>query len=129
MIKTTTAALLFLCGLATPTSFLRNLQGAGKPPKFYGDDIKIEHKGQLGCGACIRGGYIYCIPGSEGSNPATWGGLTAVCCKSSTSCPQLTNAKYLCSNLFSDTTHAKSMCPFTPDNCGNSTAFTFDSVG
>jgi len=91
MIKLTTTALLVMVGLATPsTSFLRNLQEGkrgGKPPKFYGDDIKIDFKGQLGCGACIRGGYIFCIPGLEGSDPATWGGLTAVCCKDSASCP------------------------------------------
>ena len=133
MIKLTTTALLVMVGLATPsTSFLRNLQEGkrgGKPPKFYGDDIKIDFKGQLGCGACIRGGYIFCIPGLEGSDPATWGGLTAVCCKDSTSCPQLTNTKYLCSNSYSDTTLAKAICPFKRESCGNSTAFTFDSVG
>jgi hypothetical protein len=49
MIKLTTAALLAMIGMATPSaSFLRNLQEGnrgGKPPKFYGDDIKIDFKG------------------------------------------------------------------------------------
>ena len=83
MIKLTTAALLVVGSMATPASFLRSLQdgkNGGKLRKFYGDDIKIEFKGLLGCGACIRGGYIYCIPVTEGSDPATWAGLSPVCC-------------------------------------------------
>jgi hypothetical protein len=134
MIKlTTAAALLVLGGLATPSdSFLRNLQEGkrdGKPPKFYGDDVKIEFKEKLGCGACIRGGYIFCIPFAEGSDPSTWGGLSPVCCKNTASCPQLTNGKYFCSNSYSDTTLAKAICPFRRESCGNSTGFNFDSVG
>ena len=130
MIRLSTPVLLFI-GAVTASDLLRNLdeKGGRKPPKFYGDDIKIDFKAQLGCGACIRGGYIYCIPGAEGSDPATWpAGTNSVCCKDS-SCAQAKDTKYLCSSTYSDTTLAKAMCPFKPDRCGNSTAFAFDSVG
>ncbi len=50
-------------------------------PKSYGENVSIPYNGTLGCGACIRGGYIYCIPGAEGSDPSTWGTNKAVCCK------------------------------------------------
>jgi hypothetical protein len=127
MIRATTA--LVLIGAVTASDFLRNLneKRGEKPPKFYGDDLKIEFKDKLGCGACIRGGYIFCIPGAEGSDPSTWAsGMTSVCCKDSTSCPQVKDTKYLCSSTYSDTTLAKAMCPFKRDHCGNSTAFNFD---
>ena len=44
----------------------------GRPPipKVYGENVTISFKANLGCGACIRGNYIYCIPGAEGSTPA-----------------------------------------------------------
>ena len=126
-------SLVFLMGAASARDFLRNLSSnktEDKPPKFYGDDVKIEFKSQLGCGSCIRGGYIYCIPGAEGSDPSTWPtGTNSVCCKSSTSCPQASDAKYLCSSTYSDATLAKAMCPFKKDRCGNSTSFNFDAVG
>lgn len=128
MKKFTTFALLTVGTFAT-SDFLRGLQEK-KPPKFYGDDIKIEFKAQLGCGACIRGGYIYCIPGAEGSDPSTWAaGTTSVCCKDAASCAQTNDSKYLCSNSYTDTTLAKAMCPFNKDRCGNSTGFAFDQVG
>lgn len=128
MYKVTTAAFLIVGTLATG-DFLRVLD-ATKPPKFYGDDIKIGHKPLLGCGACIRGGYIYCIPGAEGSDPSTWAaGTNSVCCKDVATCTQLKDVKYLCSSTYSDTTLAKAMCPFKKDRCGNSSAFAFDQVG
>jgi len=52
-----------------------------------------------------------------------------VCCKDAASCPQTKDAKYLCSNTYTDTTLAKAMCPFKKDRCGNNTAFSFDAVG
>lgn len=128
MHKVITATFLIVGTLATG-DFLRVLDEK-KPPKFYGDDIKIAHKAQLGCGACIRGGYIYCIPGAEGSDPSTWAaGTTSVCCKDAATCTQTKDAKYLCSSTYSDTTLAKAMCPFQKSRCGNSPAFSFDQVG
>jgi hypothetical protein len=50
----------------------RILDSKRNGPKFYEENITIEFKATLGCGACIRGEYIYCIPGAEGSDPATW---------------------------------------------------------
>ena len=91
----TSILIITLAGVASANeSFLRLLDDDNKngtrgkrppPPKKYDDDLKIDFKANLGCGACIRGGYIYCIPGPEGSEPATWGaGKKAVCCKDDT---------------------------------------------
>ena len=86
-------------------------------------------KSTLGCGACIRGGYVYCIPGPEGSDPSTWGTKQSVCCKDAT-CPQAKDTKnFNCSTNYNDPMLAKAMCPFRPSSCGNSPAFLFDSVG
>ena len=86
MYKVTTATLLVVGTMATG-DFLRVLNER-RPPRFYGDDVIFPFKAQLGCGRCIRGGYIYCIPGAEGSDPSTWGaGATSVCCKDAASCP------------------------------------------
>ncbi len=119
------------CAVAYSSSFLRDLQTlpTNTTPKAYGDDIVIGYKSELGCGACIRGGYIYCIPGAEGSDSSTWGTKKANCCKDAATCSQLKDMSYLCSNAYTDTTLAKAMCPFKKNNCGNSTAFVFDSVG
>ena len=68
---------------ATNNDFLRDLQALPspppqvnssipknetRPPKKYDENLKIPFKSDLGCGACIRGDYVYCIPGPEGSN-------------------------------------------------------------
>ena len=126
MLKLTTLAFLTAGTLAT-SDFLRILDDKKDAKKYYGDDVKIEFKSQLGCGSCIKGGYIYCIPGAEGSDPDTWGGKKAVCCKDAASCTA--DKTYLCSNSYSDASLSKAMCPFKKSNCGNSAAFSFDSVG
>lgn len=114
---------------AQDAGFLRNLAKAAptatptpppKIPKFYDDNISVPFVSILGCGACIRGGYIYCIPGAEGSDPSTWGTNKAVCCQSSANCPALTNKAYTCSNAYSDKSLSKAMCPFRKSACGNS---------
>lgn len=69
---------------AEVTTFLnlRDLQtNATKSiPKKYDDNAKIAFKSELGCGACIRGGYIYCIPGAEGSDPTSWAAANKPTC-------------------------------------------------
>ncbi|TNV78715.1 hypothetical protein FGO68_gene6715 [Halteria grandinella] len=97
-------------------------------PKFYEDTLKIAYNATLGCGACIRGGYVYCIPGAEGSNSSSWGGKTAVCCLNST-CTQAKDKTYNCSSQYSDATQAKALCPFRTNACGNSSGFNFTNVG
>ncbi len=59
-----------------------------KALKFYGDDIKIPWAATLGCGACITGGYTYCIYGKEGDD-FTNKVIAETCCKdtSSANCP------------------------------------------
>lgn len=87
----TSILILTLAGVASANeSFLRLLDDVNKngtkgkrppPPKKYDDDLKIDFKANLGCGACIRGGFVYCIPGPEGSDLDTWAGKKSVCCK------------------------------------------------
>lgn len=77
----------FAAAANADSNFLRILDDAKngtrpKPPKKYDDDLKIAFKPTLGCGACIRGGFTFCIPGAEGSDSTTWkAGLTPVCCE------------------------------------------------
>lgn len=90
---------LLVLGTVSANDFLRYLQGGQRGQKSYGENVSINFANTLGCGACIRGGYIYCIPGAEGSDPSSWAANTkAVCCRNSASCPETTNKAYLCSN-------------------------------
>ena len=72
-------------------------------PKSYGDNVTIPFNASLGCGACLRANYIYCIPGAEGSDPSTWGTNKAVCCKDKNSCPAISNKTFNCSSKYSST--------------------------
>ena len=56
--------------------------------KYYGDDVKITWAATLGCGACINGGFTYCIQGKEGDD-FTGKAITQTCCKDATAanCP------------------------------------------
>ena len=60
-------------GEATEASnFLSRDLGVTAPPSKYDEKLSITYSADLGCGSCIRGGYVYCIPGAEGSDPASW---------------------------------------------------------
>lgn len=134
--------MIVAAGVATVHSYdtflnNRDLQASGTqitntmkkmPPVFYGDDIKINHNTKLGCGACIRGGFIYCIPGAEGSDPSTWGGKNATCCADKANCKELNNTAYLCSSTYGDLMLAKAMCPFNKTKCGNAQNLDFTEV-
>jgi hypothetical protein len=91
--------------------------------------VTIPFNATLGCGGCIKGGYIYCIPGAEGSDPASWGSSKAICCKDNNTCPALSNNTYNCSNKYTSPILAKAMCPFRKASCGNNSAFGFDNTG
>lgn len=95
MRKEVTSILIIAFAAATvnaEANFLRLLDDAKNGtragvPKKYDEDLKIPFKASLGCGACIRGGYIFCLPGAEGSDSTAWkAGLTPVCCENSTNC-------------------------------------------
>ena len=132
--RVSSTRIISLAGVASANeSFLRDLQAAPrirKGPSKYGENVTIEFKASLGCGACVRSGFVYCIPGAEGSDPESWGvGKKSVCCKDAT-CPQVKDtANFNCSTSYSDPIMAKSVCPFVKRSCGNNTAFNFDSVG
>ena len=134
--KLASVLLITLAGLvAADNDFLRVLQPQNgtrprPPPKRYDEDLKIPFKAELGCGACIRANYTYCVPGAEGSNSTQWKtGLKAVCCQTPTCKEALDKANYNCSTQYSDPMMAKALCPFNRGACGQNTAFNFDSVG
>ena len=138
LLKLTILSVIAISGTVladSKSNFLRGLDGDEKEgrklPKFYAENATIGYKSDLGCGACIRGGYIYCIPGEEGSDPSTWPvGLKPACCKDSASCPQVSNTAYVCSSSYADTMLAKALCPFKKASCGtNSTVIDFAKTG
>jgi hypothetical protein len=92
--------------------------------RFYGDAPKINFLATLGCGACIRGGYSFCVPSNvPGAEPSTYPvGKKAQCCKDDacvTTVLKDTTAKWSCSTRnFTDSTLALGMCPFESRKCG-----------
>ncbi len=120
------------------TSASNSRISANKGLRFYGDSPRINYVNNLGCGACIRGGYAYCIPSKvPGSDPATWAaGKKGVCCKDDacvTTTLKDTTVSWTCSKRdYSDSTLALGMCPFNKARCGvnNSTLnFTGSTIG
>ena len=102
-------------GEATEASnFLSRDLGVTAPPSKYDEKLSITYSADLGCGSCIRGGYVYCIPGAEGSDPATWTVYKSdICCRDA-SCIQAKDIlNYNCSNTYSDSLMAKALCPFS----------------
>jgi hypothetical protein len=98
--------------------------------RYYGDDIKINWAANLGCGACINGGYNYCIQGKEGDD---YTGRTVVqtCCKDATAanCPQVSNSSWTCSSTYNDKMTAKGLCPFRSNSCGAKALYKYTSYG
>ncbi len=90
------------------TRFLQGVNRQGIPKKYMDTDT-IKFSETLNCGACIRGGYIFCIPGLEGSDPTAWPtGLKKSCYQSATTLAAAKLASpWTCSNTYSDSTLAK----------------------
>lgn len=102
------------------------------PLKYYGDDIKnITYNANLGCGACITGGFTYCVLGKEGDDYS--GKIVAQkCCTSATAqaCPEINDSTWTCSSKYSDTILAKNICPYSKAKCGGSgQAYRFTTWG
>lgn len=136
MFKLTIIGSLCLTSLASAQVFdeSRFLQINGTRqgiPKQYKDTDIIKFAETLGCGACIRGGYIFCIPGAEGSDPTTWpAGIKNRCYQSATTLAAAKlAAPWSCSNTYTDKTLAKGFCPFQGSKCGNIQSFDFGEVG
>lgn len=90
------------------------------PLRYYGEDYTIPFQATLGCGACINGGFTYCVQGKEGDD-YTGKTLNQKCCaagSTAATCPEIANAAWTCSNTYSDRTLAKSICPFRQTACG-----------
>jgi hypothetical protein len=101
------------------------------PPSFYGDNVTIPFKVTLGCGACVRGSYIFCYKGVEGEIlNASLSATNQKCCMNATDCAtEIANLNWTCSNLFTDTTFAKFACPFIKTNCGPNNTINFEKEG
>lgn len=97
-------------------------------PVKYPENVTIPFTQSLGCGACIKGGYIFCAFGKEGNEYATTLPTTK-CCQNSTNCPEATNSNYTCSNAYADKTYSKFVCPFVKANCGNYSNLNFTKTG
>lgn len=100
-------------------------------PKKCRDNTTITFSEALNCGACIQGGYIFCIPGAEGSDPATWpAGIRNRCYQSATTLAAAKlPAPWTCSNTYTDKVLAKEFCPFQGAKCGSIQNFDFGDVG
>ena len=108
---------LTIIGVITLASFASAEEGRflqGDAPRQYRDSDKIPFKAGLGCGACIRGSYIFCIPGAEGSDKSSWpSNLRSTCYENNTTLAAANlAAPWTCSNIYSDPTLAKGFCPF-----------------
>lgn len=139
--------------LASAADFLpRNLQSVPPPPPpptptptpppapayttttknlpFYGSNVTIPFNAKLGCGACITGGYTYCVQGSAWSD-YSGKAISQTCCQTATSasCPQMTTAGWTCSSSYSDKILAKSICPYTVGACGSKNKYQYLTWG
>ena len=99
--------------------------------KYYGDNVTIAFSLTLGCGACIRGGYIFCYKGVEGSiMTTTLSTSNYKCCKTATDCARYyTDSTYTCSNTYEDSTLAKFSCPFMKQECGDTDTLVINNIG
>lgn len=108
-----------------------------KGKKSYGDKVNVNYNIDLGCGACIRSNYTFCIPSSsEVSEPSSWkSGTKAQCCKDDACVNNVlkdTSVRWTCSKRdYADSNLAMAMCPFDKKKCGNVSAinFTGDAPG
>jgi len=99
-------------------------------PEEYPENVNITYSSTLACGACVRGGYIYCYKGSEGEVQNTApAAANQKCCQTEASCTEATNTAWSCSNLYTDKTFGKNVCPFIKPYCGNSSTITLNNVG
>lgn len=125
----TTASAEFLQGrdmqsISTTTTVNTNMTTPARGLRFYGDSPRINFASTLGCGACIRGGYSFCVPTNvAGADPVTYpAGKRAQCCRDDacvTTVLRDTTARWSCSTRnFSDSTLALGMCPFESRKCG-----------
>ena len=95
--------LLFFIGASLVSfgnsSVSRKLQTVNPLLPVYSGNLNISFSKSLGCGACINGGYTYCVPGKLGSDPGSWSGFSDMCCKDKSSCAGVkAPALYTCSS-------------------------------
>ena len=92
------------------TSFLLLAAGTlvmGHAPSFLEKELlrlaaggTISYKPQLGCGACLKGNYVYCVKGEDGmklENETQATSANTICCQDAT-CAQASDVAWTCSN-------------------------------
>lgn len=84
------------------------------------------YKDQLGCGACIKGGWNFCFKGTdaqvvEDTEPQK------KCCEDATEakCPEVVDPSWSCSSSYADQDYALTFCPFKKKKCGDTAEVTF----
>ena len=116
MFKLTTVGILCLTSFisAQVSDNNRILMSTRGVPNYFEDSYITPFNDTLNCGACIRGGYIFCMPGAEGSDPKTWPAATKPRCyqTATTLAAAKLASTWTCSNIYSDPAIAKGFCPF-----------------
>jgi len=94
------------------------------------NSLDVTFSSDLECGSCIRGGYIYCVEGSDREVVSSDDTAPAgICCEGSGSCDEQYDDNYTCSNTYSDSTFALMLCPFKKSSCGKTSDFSFEESG
>ena len=79
---------------------------------------EITYSADLKCGKCIKGGFIYCVEneGEVVADGETEGGAS---CNEDDTAADVVDGVYTCSNTFSDTEYALTICPQKQNKCGS----------
>ena len=101
-----------------------------REPHFYGPNVTVPFNKTLGCGGCVRGGYIYCYKGVEGQIHKELDRSNSKCCQTEDDCKgQINSNAWSCTNIYTDPTLAKFACPFVNSSCGPNNTIEFNKTG
>jgi hypothetical protein len=87
------------------------------------DDSVVTYASTLKCGACVKGGFVFCFQGADGDT-YTSAAPTNKCCQD-TSCSEYSDNTYNCSAAYSDKEYALSFCPQPQNVCGTNQSVEF----
>jgi hypothetical protein len=78
----------------------------------------IAFSSSLNCGACIVGGYNWCISYPEHMQLEVGQTQPQSVCINGTSKPETNDTSYSCSTSFTDRVYKKFVCPYSIQQCG-----------
>jgi len=113
---------------STQARFLDASSSAQPVSATYG----VTFSSTLNCGACIGGGYTYCINKAENTTANTYvTGSTGQVCYNPSSAAGANEAlaAWSCSTAFNDRVYSKYVCQFNTAACGTNQAFTLNNIG